>query len=72
MAQQSKAIHATASDPSKCESLDQLQITSVDVHEPGEGEVVVRIKLRPVNLTDIAKVRGISAALRCMLWQAAR
>lgn len=59
MAQQAQAIQAVASDPSKFDKLEHLQIASVEVPAPGEGEVLVRMKLRPVNPTDIAQAKGM-------------
>ena len=59
MSHTAKAIKARTADPSKFESLDHLQTAQVDVPEPGEGEVLVAIKLRPVNPTDIAQSKGL-------------
>jgi NADPH:quinone reductase-like Zn-dependent oxidoreductase len=59
MSQQAKQIQALTSDPSKFDTLDHLQIAQVDVPEPGQGEVLVAIRLRPVNPTDIAQSKGL-------------
>jgi NADPH:quinone reductase-like Zn-dependent oxidoreductase len=59
MSHTAKAIQATTADPSQFKALDHLQIAQVDVPEPGEGEVLVAIKLRPVNPTDIAQSQGL-------------
>lgn len=58
MAQQQQAIQAVVSDPSKFDKLEHLQINTVDIQEPGEKQVLVRIVLRPMNPTDVAQSKG--------------
>ncbi len=44
----------------KCgEPEDVLYLTEVEEQQPGQGEVLININLRPINPADIAFVRGL-------------
>lgn len=51
-----KAVHLTkfAGD----EFLDHISVVDVPIPEPGEGEVLVNIYLRPINPTDVLFMKG--------------
>lgn len=58
MAQQNPAVQTVSLEKYKIEKLEHVQINDLPVPEPKEGEVLVRITLRPVNPTDLAQAKG--------------
>lgn len=44
---------------SKLPKLDGLEVIKGDIPEPGDGEVLCEIYLRPINPTDVHQVQGL-------------
>lgn len=51
-----KAVHITSFDE---DYLSKLRLVDVPVPEPGHGEVLLHIDLRPINPTDILFASGV-------------